>query len=94
MKLICKNLIFQLKNIKLVKLVIFKNNTIFNNKSKRFKDINIYGASKVFFDNFKGENYLVVALYGNNISKYLNNSNYLSRLQKVADDKKRMSMQI
>ena len=38
------------------------------NKSRGLKDINIYETSKVFFDDFKEENHLAVALYGNYIS--------------------------
>ena len=37
------------------------------NKSRGLKNINIYETSKVFFDDFKEENYLAVALYGNYI---------------------------
>lgn len=44
------------------------------NKSRGLKDINIYETSKVFFDDFKEENYLGVALYGNYISASWNNS--------------------
>ena len=44
------------------------------NKSRGLKDINIYETSKVFFDDFKEENYLGVALYGNYISTSWNNS--------------------
>ena len=44
------------------------------NKSRGLKDINIYEISKVFFDDFKEENYLGVALYGNYISTSWNNS--------------------
>ncbi|MBR2832912.1 MAG: phenylalanine--tRNA ligase subunit beta [Bacilli bacterium] len=40
------------------------------NKSRGIKNINIYETSKVFFDDFKEENYLAVALYGN----YIENS--------------------
>ena len=40
------------------------------NKSRGLKNINIYEISKVFFDDFKEENYLAIALYGN----YLENS--------------------
>lgn len=40
------------------------------NKSRGLKNINIYETSKVFFDNFKEENYLAIALYGN----YLENT--------------------
>jgi phenylalanyl-tRNA synthetase beta chain len=38
------------------------------NKSRGLKDINIYETSKVFYDDFKEENHLAVALYGNYIS--------------------------
>lgn len=38
------------------------------NKSRGLKDINIYEISKVFYDDFKEENHLAVALYGNYIS--------------------------
>lgn len=40
------------------------------NKSRGLKNINIYETSKVFFDDFKEENYLTVMLYGD----YLENS--------------------
>ena len=38
------------------------------NKSRGLKDINIYETSKVFYGDFKEENHLAVALYGNYIS--------------------------
>ena len=38
------------------------------NKSRGLKDINIYETSKVFYGDFKEENHLSVALYGNYIS--------------------------
>ena len=38
------------------------------NKSRGLKDINIYETSKVFYGDFKEENHLAVALYGNFIS--------------------------
>ena len=38
------------------------------NKSRGLKDINIYEISKVFYDDFKEENHLAVALFGNYIS--------------------------
>ena len=38
------------------------------NKARGMKDINIYETSKVFYDEFKEENHLAVALYGNYIS--------------------------
>ena len=38
------------------------------NKSRGLKDINIYETSKVFYDDFKEENHLAIALYGNYIS--------------------------
>ena len=38
------------------------------NKSRGLKDINIYEVSKVFYDDFKEENHLAIALYGNYIS--------------------------
>ena len=38
------------------------------NKSRGLKDINIYETSKVFYDDFKEENHLAVALYGNYMS--------------------------
>ena len=38
------------------------------NKSRGLKDINIYETSKVFFGDFKEENHLAVALFGNYIS--------------------------
>ena len=38
------------------------------NKSRGLKDINIYETSKVFYDDFKEDNHLAVALYGNYIS--------------------------
>ena len=38
------------------------------NKARGMKDINIYETSKVFYDDFKEENHLAVALYGNYIS--------------------------
>ena len=38
------------------------------NKGRGLKDINIYETSKVFYDDFKEENHLAVALYGNFIS--------------------------
>ena len=38
------------------------------NKSRGLKDINIYEISKVFYDDFKEENHIAVALYGNYIS--------------------------
>jgi len=38
------------------------------NKSRGLKDINIYETSKVFYDDFKEENHLAVALFGNYIS--------------------------
>ena len=42
------------------------------NKSRGLKDINIYETSKVFYDDFKEENHLAVALYGNYISNLWN----------------------
>jgi len=44
--------------------------TVKYNKSRGLKNINIYETSKVFFDDFKEENYLTVMLYGN----YIENS--------------------
>ena len=38
------------------------------NKSRGLKDINIYETSKVFYGDYKEENHLAVALYGNYIS--------------------------
>ena len=38
------------------------------NKSRGLKDINIYEISKVFYDDFKEEYHIAVALYGNYIS--------------------------
>ena len=38
------------------------------NKSRGLKDINIYEVSKVFYDDFKEENHIAIALYGNYIS--------------------------
>ena len=38
------------------------------NKTRGLKDINIYETSKVFYGDFKEENHLAVALYGNYIS--------------------------
>ncbi len=38
------------------------------NKSRGLKDINVYETSKVFYGDFKEENHLSVALYGNYIS--------------------------
>ena len=38
------------------------------NKSRGLKDINIYEISKVFYDDFKEENHIAVAMYGNYIS--------------------------
>ena len=44
------------------------------NKSRGLKNINIYEISKVFFDDFKEENYLAVSLYGNYIESSWSNS--------------------
>ena len=44
------------------------------NKSRGLKNINIYETSKVFFDDFKEENYLAVAIYGNYIENSWSNS--------------------
>lgn len=44
------------------------------NKSRGLKDINIYEISKVFYDDYKEENHLGIALYGNYIASTWNNS--------------------
>ena len=44
------------------------------NKTRGLKNINIYEVGKVFFDDFKEENYLAGALYGNYIDNTWNKS--------------------
>ena len=44
------------------------------NKSRGIKDINIYEVGKVFFDDYKEENYLTVMMYGNYIASSWANS--------------------